>query len=157
MRTTLLKEGNCACALCQCTCGKKKHITQTFLWHQRVTLSLISVQFYPVHKPLICTNAKTFSHTWLYLPLQKLTAKGCGLFLFVCLFYHFTFYILGWRTGNFAFHEQIFCVKTCMCCYECLNAKHVILWGLTARSDCHCWLQATWPGPSTLTTYTHGN
>lgn len=30
MRATLLKEGNCACALCRCTCGKKKHITQTF-------------------------------------------------------------------------------------------------------------------------------
>lgn len=29
-RATLLKEGNCACALCRCTCGKKKHITQTF-------------------------------------------------------------------------------------------------------------------------------
>lgn len=30
MRATLLKEGNCACALRRCTCGKKKHITQAF-------------------------------------------------------------------------------------------------------------------------------
>lgn len=57
-RATLLKEGNCACALRRCTCGKKKHITQTFfgiseyydLWFQLCFITNLS----------LCANAKTF-------------------------------------------------------------------------------------------------
>lgn len=71
MRATLLKEGNCACALRRCTCGKKKkHITQTFFGISKVTWSLISVfHFHPIHHvcffPSFCANAKTLRHIWL--------------------------------------------------------------------------------------------
>lgn len=96
MRTTLLKEGNCACALCQCTCGKKKHITQTLLWRQRVTRSLISVQFYPVHKPLLYECKDLQPHLTVPptpTPRKTGSAEGCGVF-YLFVGFCFTTYIL---------------------------------------------------------------
>lgn len=58
----LLTEGNCACALCRCTRGKKKHITQTFFGMISDFSSVLSHLQPPL---LLCVNAKTFSHIWL--------------------------------------------------------------------------------------------
>lgn len=80
MRATLLKEGNCACALRRCTRGKK-HIIQTFFGIKEY--HVLWFQFLSIPFTKFCASAKTFSHVRLQRPLLSTpdSAKGWGVFL----------------------------------------------------------------------------
>lgn len=57
-RAALLKEGNCACALCPCTCGKKKHITLTFFGVQSLQISAFTSVLFPrMQRPSATSSA----------------------------------------------------------------------------------------------------
>ena len=77
-----------------CLCLMSMHLWQEeahhtdFLWHQRVTWSLISVQFHPIHKPPLVWMQRPSAVSACSAPLLSApdSAQGWGVFFFLCLF-----------------------------------------------------------------------
>lgn len=101
-----------------------------FLWHQRVTWSLISVQFHPIHKPLpLCECKDLQPHLTVAPPaVNTWLCKRMSCFSFVI--YHFGFSSLGW---HFVLMIKYSVWKHVCVSVNVLSDEHVILWSLT---DC---------------------
>lgn len=88
MPTALLEEGDCACALCQCTRGKKKHTTQTFFGISRSHDLWFPSSF--DHKHLVLYECKDLQPHLTVAPLAKPDCLRMWPFRCVFCFYHFT-------------------------------------------------------------------
>lgn len=126
MRATLLKEGNCACALRRCTCGKKKHITQTFFGIKEYHDLWFQFRFIPPTNFSLCECKDLQPHRTVAPPaVNTWLCKRMGrVFLFITLAALVTMPLML----KYSFFRTYLCVS-----FDVLSEEHAVLWSLTKR------------------------